>query len=208
MCTNVSLRSGTVNRCAIGRWGPIDRTGAAERLLGSTKRGLKLGQLLAAGHHVLRPSASISPQDSARPSRRASSPGELLLRRKANTIVVAAPPSVLEQWKGELEDRFGLVFEILDRAYLSRMRRERGFGVNPWRRRERLRCSTSHWAVAVRRPTRSSSADCSTPRRATSKSCCVISNRGRRNPPLPQPRACANAAGLLSRKNCALIAAP
>ncbi len=57
---------------------------------------------------------------------------ELLLRRKAKTIVVAAPPSVLEQWKAELEERFGLVFEILDRAYLSRMRRERGFGVNPW----------------------------------------------------------------------------
>ena len=57
---------------------------------------------------------------------------ELLLRRKAKTIVVAAPPSVIEQWKGELEDRFGLVFEILDRAYLTRMRRERGFGVNPW----------------------------------------------------------------------------
>ena len=63
---------------------------------------------------------------------------ELLLRRKANTIVVAAPPSVLEQWKGELEDRFGLVFEILDRAYLSRMRRERGFGVNPWRTHSRF----------------------------------------------------------------------
>ena len=57
---------------------------------------------------------------------------ELLLRRKAKTIVVAAPPSVLEQWKGELEDRFGPVFEILDRPYLTRMRRERGFGVNPW----------------------------------------------------------------------------
>ena len=63
---------------------------------------------------------------------------ELLLRRKANTIVVSAPPSVLEQWKGELEDRFGLVFEILDRAYLSRMRRERGFGVNPWRTHSRF----------------------------------------------------------------------
>ena len=31
---------------------------------------------------------------------------ELLLRRKAKTIVVAASPSVLEQWKGELDDRF------------------------------------------------------------------------------------------------------
>ena len=63
---------------------------------------------------------------------------ELLLRKKAKTIVVAAPPSVLEQWKAELEERFGLVFEILDRDYLTRMRRERGFGVNPWRTHSRF----------------------------------------------------------------------
>jgi DNA-binding transcriptional regulator YiaG len=63
---------------------------------------------------------------------------ELLLRKKAKTIVVATPPSVLEQWKSELEERFGLVFEILDRAYLTRMRRERGFGVNPWRTHSRF----------------------------------------------------------------------
>jgi len=63
---------------------------------------------------------------------------ELLLRRKAKTIVVATPPSVLEQWKAEFEERFGLVFEILDRAYLTRMRRERGFGVNPWRTHSRF----------------------------------------------------------------------
>ncbi len=63
---------------------------------------------------------------------------ELILRRKAKAIVVAAPPSVLEQWKGELEERFGLVFEVLDRGYVSRMRRERGFGVNPWRTHSRF----------------------------------------------------------------------
>jgi SNF2 family DNA or RNA helicase len=63
---------------------------------------------------------------------------ELLLRKKAKTIVVATPPSVLEQWKAELEERFGLIFELLDRAYLTRMRRERGFGVNPWRTHSRF----------------------------------------------------------------------
>jgi len=63
---------------------------------------------------------------------------ELLLRKKAKSIVVATPPSVLEQWKAELEERFGLVFEILDRAYLTRVRRERGFGVNPWRTHSRF----------------------------------------------------------------------
>ena len=63
---------------------------------------------------------------------------ELLLRRKVKVIVAAVPPSVIEQWKGELEDRFGLVFVVLDRGYVSGMRRERGFGVNPWRTHSRF----------------------------------------------------------------------
>ena len=41
---------------------------------------------------------------------------ELLLRKKVKTIVVAAPPSVLEQWQAEMEERFGLLFVILDRG--------------------------------------------------------------------------------------------
>lgn len=63
---------------------------------------------------------------------------ELLLRKKVRTVVVAAPPSVLEQWQAELEDRFGLIFVLLDRAYFARMRRERGFGINPWRTHSRF----------------------------------------------------------------------
>jgi len=63
---------------------------------------------------------------------------ELLLRKKARAIVVAAPPSVLEQWQAELDERFGLTFVLLDRAYVARMRRERGFGVNPWRTHSRF----------------------------------------------------------------------
>lgn len=57
---------------------------------------------------------------------------ELLLRKKAREIVVACPPSMLLQWQDELETRFGLTFEILDKDYVKRVRRERGFGVNPW----------------------------------------------------------------------------
>jgi len=63
---------------------------------------------------------------------------ELLLRKKARTIVVAAPPSVLEQWKGEFDERFGLRFEVLDRQYVASVRRDRGFGVNPWRTHSRF----------------------------------------------------------------------
>ena len=57
---------------------------------------------------------------------------ELLLRKKVRKIVVSCPPSMLLQWKDELEIRFGLTFEILDKDYVKRVRRERGFGVNPW----------------------------------------------------------------------------
>ena len=57
---------------------------------------------------------------------------ELLLRKKVREIVVSAPPSMLVQWQEELENRFGLTFEILDKEYVARVRRERGYGVNPW----------------------------------------------------------------------------
>jgi superfamily II DNA or RNA helicase len=57
---------------------------------------------------------------------------ELLLRRKVREIVIATPPSMVLQWREEMEARFGLTFEILDRDYIARVRRERGYGVNPW----------------------------------------------------------------------------
>ena len=57
---------------------------------------------------------------------------ELILRRRVREVIVACPPSMVQQWKDEMESRFGLTFEILDRAYLERVRQERGYGVNPW----------------------------------------------------------------------------
>lgn len=57
---------------------------------------------------------------------------ELLLRRRIKEIVVACPPAMLYQWREELEQRFGLTFEILDRDYITRIREQRGYGVNPW----------------------------------------------------------------------------
>ena len=57
---------------------------------------------------------------------------ELLLRQKVHRVVVIAPPSVVLQWKGEMESRFGLGFAVMDRAYIAEMRRQRGWGINPW----------------------------------------------------------------------------
>src|SRR4029079_7406498 len=57
---------------------------------------------------------------------------ELLLRKKVRDIVVACPPSVLPQWQDELEARFGRRLQVLDREYVTAVRRERGFSTNPW----------------------------------------------------------------------------
>lgn len=39
---------------------------------------------------------------------------------------------MLNQWKEELESRFGLTIEILDRAYVEQVRSEHGYSINPW----------------------------------------------------------------------------
>ncbi|WP_255003184.1 DISARM system SNF2-like helicase DrmD [Cyanobium sp. HWJ4-Hawea] len=57
---------------------------------------------------------------------------ELLMRQKVQRVVVVPPPSVVLQWQGEMESRFGLPFQVMNRDYVSRMRRERGWGINPW----------------------------------------------------------------------------
>ena len=57
---------------------------------------------------------------------------ELLLRQRVHRVVVAAPPSVVLQWKEELESRFGLGFVVFDRDFVTQRRRERGWTLNPW----------------------------------------------------------------------------
>ncbi len=57
---------------------------------------------------------------------------ELLLRRRIDFIVIAAPPTMTAQWRDELEAKFGLTFEVIDFERVSELRRLRGFSVNPW----------------------------------------------------------------------------
>jgi ERCC4-related helicase len=57
---------------------------------------------------------------------------ELLLRQKVRRIVICCPPSVVPQWHDEMEQRFGLTFQVFDRDFVLDKRRERGYGVNPW----------------------------------------------------------------------------
>ncbi len=57
---------------------------------------------------------------------------ELLLRKRVQNVVVSCPPSMLHQWRAELESRFGLEFKILDREYIENVRQQQGFAINPW----------------------------------------------------------------------------
>lgn len=57
---------------------------------------------------------------------------ELLLRQRVEFVLVSCPASVCLQWRDEMFKRFGLQFEVMNRAFIDKRRRERGFGVNPW----------------------------------------------------------------------------
>ncbi|MBK6692745.1 MAG: DEAD/DEAH box helicase [Myxococcales bacterium] len=57
---------------------------------------------------------------------------ELLLRQRVEFILIVCPASVCLQWRDEMQKRFGLHFEVMNRAFIGRRRQERGFGVNPW----------------------------------------------------------------------------
>ena len=68
---------------------------------------------------------------------------EMLLRRRIDFVVVAAPPSMTIQWRDELENKFGLAFSIINREHVAEIRRTRGFSANPWRTGSRFIVSHS-----------------------------------------------------------------
>jgi len=47
---------------------------------------------------------------------------------------------------GDLESRFGFIFEILDRDYIEKVRQERGYGINTWDDLSKV----SYWCSSVR----------------------------------------------------------
>jgi SNF2 family DNA or RNA helicase len=63
---------------------------------------------------------------------------EMILRQKIKRVVISCPPSVVQQWQEEMESRFGLTFTVYDRNFVSHRRRERGYGINPWKTHNRF----------------------------------------------------------------------
>ncbi|MFH1531498.1 MAG: DISARM system SNF2-like helicase DrmD [Pseudomonadota bacterium] len=63
---------------------------------------------------------------------------ELLARHRARRVLILCPASLQRQWAEEMRQKFSLSFEIVDRAYVHRIRREYGVHVNPWASYPRL----------------------------------------------------------------------
>jgi superfamily II DNA or RNA helicase len=63
---------------------------------------------------------------------------ELMLRHRANRVLVVCPSPLQIKWRDEMLEKFGLEFVIVDSALVKRLRRERGLYANPWTHFPRL----------------------------------------------------------------------
>ena len=63
---------------------------------------------------------------------------ELIARHRVRRVLIVCPASLQKQWSEEMRQKFSLRFEIVDRAYTQRIRREYGVHVNPWASYPRL----------------------------------------------------------------------
>ena len=58
---------------------------------------------------------------------------ELMARGRANRVLVVTPPGLMDQWRDEMLDKFGLKFRIIGNATdLARAKTELPAGVSPW----------------------------------------------------------------------------
>ncbi len=63
---------------------------------------------------------------------------ELLLRRRIRRVLILVPAALRLQWRDELETKFALPFEIVDRGRTEQLRRELGIDASPWRSFSRI----------------------------------------------------------------------
>jgi len=63
---------------------------------------------------------------------------ELVSRRRIGRILVLTPASLRDQWQEEMEEKFSLPFEVVDRETTQKLRKEVGIDANPWRVHDRI----------------------------------------------------------------------
>lgn len=63
---------------------------------------------------------------------------ELLLRRRIQRVLVLTPASLRLQWRDEMQEKFSLPFDLVDRGETHRLQRRLGMDANPWRSFSRI----------------------------------------------------------------------
>jgi hypothetical protein len=63
---------------------------------------------------------------------------ELMLRHRANRVLIVCPAGLQLKWQDEMREKFGLAFRIVDSELMKRLRRTRGIHANPWTHFPRL----------------------------------------------------------------------
>lgn len=58
---------------------------------------------------------------------------ELLIRRRIRRVLIACPASLRTQWQQEMEEKFSLPFDVVDRDSTHDLRKRLGLDANPWR---------------------------------------------------------------------------
>lgn len=63
---------------------------------------------------------------------------EMILRYRAQRVLIVCPAGLQIQWRDQMLDKFGLEFRIVDSGLMKSLRRRRGIHVNPWTHFPRL----------------------------------------------------------------------
>jgi superfamily II DNA/RNA helicase len=70
---------------------------------------------------------------------------EMMIRHRVRTVLVLCPASLQEKWQAEMDEKFGLDFQIIDTDYVKTLRRQQGLHANPWTSHPRL-ITSMDWA--------------------------------------------------------------
>ena len=63
---------------------------------------------------------------------------ELMLRRRIRRVLVLCPAALRSQWREEMQEKFALPFELVDRPRTLRLQREIGLDASAWRSHDRI----------------------------------------------------------------------
>ncbi|TCV83492.1 MULTISPECIES: SNF2-related protein [Methylomonas] len=58
---------------------------------------------------------------------------ELIRKRRIRRVLIITPASLRTQWQQEMEEKFSLGFDIVDKASTHKLHREMGLDASPWR---------------------------------------------------------------------------